>query len=382
MEVTFVGFFYLLLSFAGFRFAFVEPTRKRVAILAAAWFLHLLATVVYFDFVQTNAADTLMYYNDPMGWYGGEFQFNTFAVLWLVQTLKRLFGGSYFDYFLLFQAFGFWGIAMLMRVIEEIYRELGTEQPTFSYLLLFLPGLHFWTAAIGKDSLLFLACSMAVWAAMVIHRRFLVMGLALALMVVVRPHVALVAMLALAMAAFFDPRTRGHIKAVLLVAALAGAGVVAGTVESTFSVDVTSVDSVSDFLTTKSEVFENMEGGSSVVGAPLPVRMLSLLFRPLFFDADDLFGILASFENLFLLFAVGTMLAWMRTSIALARQIFFLRFSLIFACGLILMLGWVYYNVGLGLRQKMMMMPPLLAFFIAVVAVHQARRVQARPGYA
>ena len=382
MEVTFVGFFYLLLSFAGFRFAFVEPTRKRVAILAAAWFLHLLATVVYFDYVQTHAADTAMYYNDPLGWYGGEFQFNTYAVIWIVQTLKLLFGGSYFDYFLLFQAFGFWGIAMLMRVIEEIYQELGTEQPTLSYLLLFLPGLHFWTAAIGKDALLFLASAMAVWAAMLVHRRFLVMAAAIALMVLIRPHVALVAVAALAMAAFFDPRTKPHIKAVLLVAALAGFGVVAGTVQSTFRVDVTNVDSVSDFLATKNEVFGEIEGGTAVVGASLPVRILSLLFRPLFFDAEDLFGLVASFENLFLVFAVGTILVRFRTSFALSRQIFFLRFSLLFAGGLILMLGWVYYNVGLGLRQKMMMMPALLSFFIAVVAVHQARRVQARLGYA
>ena len=382
MDMTLVGLFYLSLSFIGFRFAFVEPTRKRVAILALVWVVHLAATLVYFDFIQTNAADSAMYYNDPLGWYGGEFQFNTYAVLWFVQTLKRIFGGSFFDYFMLFQAFGFWGIAMLMRVIEEIYRELGTEQPALSHLLLFLPGLHFWTVGIGKDGILFLACGMAVWAAMLIQRRFIAMAVAVALMVVIRPHVGLIVGMALAMAAFFDPRAKPHVKALLLVVGLAGLVLAAGTVKSTFRVDVTDVDSVTDYLTTTNEVFQDMEGGSAVVGASLPVRILSLLFRPLFFDVEDMFGLVASFENLFIVFVVGTILMHFRTSLALSRQIFFLRFSLIFAAGLIMMLGWVYYNVGLGLRQKMMMMPSLLSFFIAVIAVHQARRVQARLGYA
>ena len=34
--------------------------------------------------------------------------------------------------------------------------ELGQTQSKYVYLLLFLPGLHFWTSAIGKDAPLFL----------------------------------------------------------------------------------------------------------------------------------------------------------------------------------------------------------------------------------
>ncbi|MFN3388535.1 MAG: hypothetical protein ACK40O_06345 [Allosphingosinicella sp.] len=382
MELTLVGFGFLLLSLAGFRFAFVEMTRLRFVVLVMVWVLHLLATVVYYDYVQTNPADTGMYYYDPLGWYGTGFQLNTYVVIWLVQTLKLLIGGSYFDYFLLFQAFGFWGLAIMMRTFEEVYRELGIPQGPVSYLLLFLPGMHFWTSPIGKDSLLFLASAAAVWAAMQIQRRFIVFGAAIVLMVLVRPHVALIALMALALATFFDPRTKGYMKAGLLVVALAGLGVVAGTVRSTFRLDVTSVDSVSDFLTTKSEVFETIEGGSAVIGASFPERVLSLLFRPMFVDAEDMFGLIASAENLLLLIIVGTILFRLGTAAALARQALFLRFSLLFALGLVLMLSAVYYNVGLGLRQKMMMMPALLTFFVSLIAVRRVRRHQAALGYA
>lgn len=381
MEFTLVGFGFLVMSLLGFRFAFVEMTRFRFVVLVLVWVVHLLATVLYYDYVQSNPGDTRMYYYDPMGWYGGEFRLNTYVIIWIVQTVKLLIGGSYFDYFLLFQAFGFWGLALLMRTFEEVYRELSIPQGPVSYLLLFLPGLHFWTSPIGKDSLLFLSATMAVWAAMQLHRRFVVFGAAIVLMVLVRPHVGLIAMMALAFAAFFDPRTRGAVKAGLLVVALAGVATIAGTVRSTFSLDVTSVESVSEFLTTKSEVFETMEGGSAVVGASFPERVLSLLFRPFFFDAEDLFGLAASFENVVLLIIVGTILLRLRTTAALARQALFLRFSLIFAIGLILMLSAVYYNVGLGLRQKVMMMPALLVFFVGVIGVRRVRRQMSSLGY-
>ena len=49
----------------------------------------------------------------------------------------------------------------------------------------------------------------------------------------------------------------------------------------------------------------------------------------------------------------------------LTRQVFFIRFALVFSIIITLTLALVYYNVGLGLRQKMMIMPGLLVFFAA-----------------
>jgi hypothetical protein len=316
-----------------------------------------------------------------MDFYHRDFRLNTYVIIWIVQTSKIYFGGTYLDYFFLFQAAGFWGIILMMRIFEEIYIELEMPQSNLTYLMLLLPGVHFWTSAIGKDALLFFATSLAVWAGMRIRRRYIAFGAAIVLMVLIRPHIAFLGVISLAAAAFFDPHTRYRIKAMLLVGAMIGAFVVAGTIQSTFSVDVTNADSVTDFFAANAEVSQNMEGGSAVVGASFPVRILSLLFRPLFFDVQDAFGWIVSVENLFLLFVVGTIVIRLRTTIALARQIFFLRFALFFAIALVLLLGYVYYNVGLGLRQKMMMMPALLTFFAAVVAVRQVRRAQPVLGF-
>ena len=378
----FVGFVGILLSLLAFRFAFVERTRGRVAVFLLIWLLHILSTITYYVYVQSSPTDAVLYYFDPYGMVHDDFGFGTIFVVKLVQTMKEWVGGTYLDYFLLFQAFGFWGIVTLMRTIEEIYIELDLPQSYLAYLMLFLPGLHFWTSAIGKDAPLFFCTSLAVWAAMQLRTRFIAFGIAVAVMVLFRPHIALVTTVSLALAALFDPRSRGYVKVSLAGAAFAGAAFIAGSVESTFSVDVTNADSVSDFFAQQYEVGQTIAGGTAVVGQNFLVRLLSLLFRPLFFDAEGAFGLVASLENLFYLFVISTILIRVRDTIRLCRRVFFLRFAFIFAVALILLLTLVYYNVGLGLRQKMMMVPALFAFFAAHWAVGRVRVPAPHPGYA
>src|SRR5205085_2657686 len=149
--------------------------------------------------------------------------------------------------------------------------------------------------------------------------------------------------------------------------------VFAGTVQTSFAVDVTSADSISEFISRNNEVSKKMGGGSAVIGASYPVKLLSLLFRPLFLDAQGPFGLIASFENLFILFMIGTMVKRFRDSLQLTRQVFFIRFALVFSIIITLTLALVYYNVGLGLRQKMMIMPGLLVFFAALWGVRQVK---------
>ena len=74
------------------------------------------------------------------------------------------------------------------------------------------------------------------------------------------------------------------------------------------------------------------------------------------------------------------------TALAVARAAMFARFALFFFVMLTILLAMVNYNVGLGLRQKMMMMPALLVFFAAMMAVRRARKQAVygpgRPAYA
>lgn len=380
--MTLVGLLGPIIALLAWQMAFVERTRTRAAIFFLAFLTHIGTTILYYFWVQTTVADTILYYDDPYSFYGTGFGMGTRFVIYMVQYLKDVLGGTYLDYFLLFQAFGFWGVVFMMRIFEEIHIELGTKQSPFTYLLFFLPSIHFWTSAIGKDAPLFLAASLAVWSAMQLRRRFIAFGLSILIMVLFRPYIALAALMALALSAFIDPRNSVGTKLVLLLAAFAALVPVLGTVENTFRVDVTSAESVSDFFQYQSEISAQDEGGSAVVGASYPVRIFSLLFRPLFVDANGAFGLIASLENLFLMFILFQILRNFGSVKKLVRSVFFIRFGSIFAVVLILLLGFVYYNVGLGLRQKVMFMPGLLTLFVAVLAVKHAKAGRTALSYA
>jgi hypothetical protein len=69
-----------------------------------------------------------------------------------------------------------------------------------------------------------------------------------------------------------------------------------------------------------------------------------------------------------------------REVIDLYRKVFFIRFSAVLTLSLILLLAIVNYNVGLGLRERTMFLPPLLSIFVAVWAFRQRMKLAQQPG--
>jgi hypothetical protein len=372
--MTFLGLIGILIAAAGFHFARVSESRSRLVMFVLLLIAHVGASFAYYVYAQEFGGDVSMYYYDQLGIYG-ESGLSTVFVINFVQTMKEYFGGSFLDYFLIFQAMGFWGILFMMRAFDDIHHELG--QPTYNwlYLLLFLPGLHFWTSAIGKDAPIFLAVAMCTWAAFRLQTRYLAFGAGLVLAVLFRPHIGLVALVALALTVLFSRNSSVFTRVALFVVVAGGIASVGGLVSESFGgLNISNTDAVSEFIETKSSVSEESGGDLSIVNASFPVKLISLLFRPFFVDATGLLGYVASLENVILLLIFGTMAWRFGGALALARSAFFARFAGLFFLMLIVLLAMVNYNVGLGLRQKMMMMPALLVFFAAMVAVRRVRK--------
>lgn len=371
--MSLIGIVGLIICLSGLPFSQAGRTRGRGALFTFLLLMHIGAAVAYNLYSQQAGSDVLFYYYDPYQIYGSSSGLSTTFVINFIQVLKSYFGGSLLDYFLLFQAMGFWGILFLLRCFDEIRDDLTLPRQGAAYFLLFLPGIHFWSSAIGKDAPLFLAVAMTVWAALRPRSRYAAFIAALVVMVLVRPHIALLTVIAGSLAVFFQPGTRLAVKAVLVTIAMGSAAGLAVTVETSLNVDLSSADAVSEFLAARSTVAE-VGGDTTIVSGSFPVKLFSLLFRPLFFDAGSVFGQIASFENLLLMGLFMILLWHFKTGVNLVRRSFFARFAIIFFSAMTVMLTVVNYNVGLGLRQKVMMMPPLLTFFVAVLSVNAAHR--------
>jgi hypothetical protein len=371
--MTFLGVIGVLLSFAGLFFCSVRSSQERMIFAIVLILLHISASVAYYSYAQSNPSDAFLYYYDAYRIRNEDFKFGTTFLVQFVRALRSVLGGTFLDYFLLFQVFGIWGVLLIFRTIEEIHDHLSQRSSQLSYMLLLFPGLHFWTSALGKDAPIFFAISLAVWAAVKLQSRIVAFVAAVILTVLLRPHVALVTTSALAVATLFDSRTNKLARVALFVVAVVGASYVAVSVENTFEVDVTNANSISDFFATQEQKALAQGGGTMIRDASFPIRLLSLLFRPLFFDANGIFALVASVENLAMVFIVGFMLWHWRALWWLTRRVFFLRFALFFAATMLILLTLVYYNVGLGSRQKVMIYPALFAFFVSQWAFHRAQ---------
>jgi len=376
--MTILGLIGILLSLAGLFFASARQSQPRAIFAIALILLHIAASIAYYSYAQSNPSDAFLYYYDPYRMREQDFELGTVFLVKFVYFLKLILGGTYLDYFLLFQSFGIWGVLLLFRTAQEIHDQLGQRPSQLSYLLLLFPGLHFWTSALGKDAPVFFAVSLAAWAVIRLRSRILAFFAAIGIMVLLRPHVAMVTIVALAVTTLFDSRSNRLAKFGLLAAAIVGIAYIGMTLESTFKIDVTDANSVSDFLATQQQKGQNTQGGTMVRDASFGLRLLSLLFRPMFFDANGLFALIASVENLITAFLLGFVVINWKELAWLSRRVFFVRFALVFSVAMILLLTLVYYNVGLGSRQKVMTYPALFALFIAQWAFHRGRVWQRR----
>jgi hypothetical protein len=106
----------------------------------------------------------------------------------------------------------------------------------------------------------------------------------------------------------------------------------------------------------------NLDGGSSVdiASMSVPIRMITYAFRPLFFHANGLLGLIVSFENLFqasLIFcATYLIMRGKKSQLSRFALLFFTSFTIISW----FVLANTTANLGIATRQKWMFLPMLL----------------------
>lgn len=374
--MTLLGVFGIMLGFLSITWAWQRTDNFRLGLFLVMAMAHIASSYIYFDFVQTNDADTKLYYFDDFGFRFADFELGTIFVIQFTQAIRDWVGGTYLDHFFLYQAAGVWGLAFVTRTLDELCSTLNVSLPPLMVALLFLPGMYFWTSAIGKDPPLFLACAMAVWACTHISRRWIWFGIAIGIMILFRAHVALVTIASLAVALIAGRGVPTGARILLGAAALASGVMLFGTLQTLLRVDLSSVTSIANFVETQTGA-ATQGVDNTLANASFPVKLTSLLYRPLFFDAEGLFGLVASAQNLLMLYITFELARNIRLILELFKESLLFRFALVHATALYLMLAFMYYNLGLGLRQREMATPALLLVFGAVHIVSRSRRGRA-----
>lgn len=342
------------------------------AILLYVW--HTAFCLFYLNYTASNVADTAFYFERSLDGDIG-FGLGGQSVILLTSVFSQGLGMSYGGVFMVYNLFGFLGLLALASAVQSTVQTKPKRTRQLSLLVLFLPGFSFWSSAIGKDSISFMAVGLASWSALRLGRRYPAMVIAVLALVCVRPHIAGFLLIALAFATIVAARTSA-IRKVLLGAAITSIAFYSArlALEYTGLGTNLSVNGIGAYFEQRQTY--NLGGSSSVelAAMSIPFRLFSYSFRPFFFDAGGMLGLAVSIENLVMLFLF---LGFLKDTVVNRTQLtrFQKTFFLLFVVMSWLVLANTTANLGIAIRQKMMFTPMLL---ILVFSYKRRARIVAR----
>jgi hypothetical protein len=334
----------------------------------ALFFWHAFFSFVYALYVLNFGGDALHYYRASFN-YEITPAFGTQGIVFFTSLFSVGLNLSLLGVFWVFHVFGVIGLLAFDGALTEVTANKSRRIRQLATLIIFLPSVSFWSSAIGKDSLSFMAMGLALWAALKLNRRVVLMVIAILIMLFVRPHMAGMMVIGLAGSMVFQRKTSIIQRVVFGVAALAATAVLvpfglnyAGVGEDASSEDIASY--------IEGRQGENLKGGSSldIASMNLPMKLFTYLFRPLPFEANSIFALLASVDNIILLFLF---FAGIRATLKKKLPAQFTTHNRMFL--------WIYCfvawfilasttaNLGIAMRQKWMFAPMLIFLLISLI---------------
>lgn len=350
-----------------FAFAKTKLSTQRVALIYV-W--HSIFAVLYVAYVLADGGDSIAYMVEAQhgiySWSPGSDIVSAIAA-----ALQAVLGNNLLPVGLCFALAGAFGLLLFDLALAELRPHLKGFWLFVVNSVVFLPSLSFWSSGIGKDSIAILAVGLFTYA-MVARRPIVFVVLSVAIMFLVRPHVAAFLGgsfgLSLILAQGYSPALR--IALLSTVAALAF--LAAPFLLQYVGIGAADVGALSEYIDDRQSV--NLGGGSSIdlAGMNPAYRVVTFVFRPYVFEANSVFALMAGLENFILL---ALLAGW-----ALRRNRVWpsVRWQpgLIYAAVSIILFSQTIANLGLASRQKWMALVPLIFIALSAEVVRHYRERQ------
>lgn len=343
--------------------SFFKLAAKR-GMLIYLW--HSVFCLVYLFYVLNNGGDAVSYYNKALV---GRFDFNfgTAAVDGLTSLLVHGLRFDMLSCFLFFNIFGSIGLLAFDGSLQQAVKNKSKFLKRLATVIVFLPSVSFWSSAIGKDAISFLAMGLALWAALQLNKRIALMVVAILLMLVVRPHMAGMIVIALAASIMFDSKTSLVKRFLLGCIALVGTAVMVPFALQYAGVsDPSSAEALMEYVETRQSYNMDGGGGVDIASMSLPMQLFTYMFRPVIFEARSITAMAAALDNLILLylFIMGgyALIKKKAKSFTENRKFMWVYVGLAW-----LVLAMTTANLGIAVRQKWMFAPILIFLLISLI---------------
>ena len=332
------------------------------------WF-HVASFVIYFIYGLVNRSDSYEYYFDALNiWesWGSQFRTGTVFISFFSAPLVNI-GLSFLSVSFIFSWMGYIGFVYAYVYFKE---SIPIDVKVFGRfdlltLLLFLPNMHFWTASIGKGSMVFMGLMIFTYAVKFPQKRIFTLIIGGFFIYMVRPHVMLFVLVGV-MVGILAGRGKISIgiKLLIIVASIGFLAAASSSILAVAKIENTEnvIDDFENFTgATATKLQSSADSGVSMSNYPLPFKLFTFWFRPLFIDSPGLVGQFSSIENLIYLLLFAKIMN-MRFVRFILKAPYMVKMSAIVFLLSSFALTFVMSNLGIIMRQKSMVM--YFGFFV------------------
>lgn len=330
---------------------------------------HLFFFGVYYAYAFFNNSDSHAYFIRPQreSWSWMDFfGTSTTFIDFLSYPFINFFGFNYEMMMVLFAWLGYLGFVYAYLFFRENIPIKYTVFKKFDLLtlILFFPNMHFWTASLGKGAPIFLGLMLFAYAIKNPKSRLVPLILGSLLIYYIRPHVFMFVAVGTVLGYMSGKEKISFGKKLFIYVALIGGLIlVQDTILEVAGLEGSEdlVEDFSDFSDTRSDSLSESGSGVDMSNYPLPVKLFTFWFRPLFFDAPGILGFITSIENLmylllFLKILKKDFIKFIKNSTVVVKMSLVVFFLSSFA------MTFVMSNLGIIMRQKSMVM--YFGFFV------------------
>lgn len=357
-------------------FAIIGGLKKRYSFIETSFlknlfFYHLLLSFAYYGYVMFNPSDSLFYYQkvvlnfrgDSWGdFYGTSTTFIEFVGYPFIKHL----GFSYEAVMVLFSFMGYLGFVYFYIFFKENIR---FQHSLFGYdlvkMIFFLPNLHFWSSSFGKGSIIFLGIGLFFYGISRLRSRLVALILGGLIVYHVRPHILLVMLVSGAIGFVFSSKGISVTwRLMFLMGATIAFFFIYQDVLTLVGIDEEEFLAQGLDFTHRAKELGGATSGVDITSYGLPFQVLTFLYRPLFFDAPGILGLIVSFENVFYILVTLKLFSSIRGATYIFRANFLGKTAFLSFITIAIALAQISGNLGLAIRQKSQVMI-LLMFFVA-----------------
>lgn len=378
-----------------FQFLLLRPSARDAAAVFFLCIYHFMYVFLFYGLTVNEVTDSSNYYGwASEGWFGGYF--GTGFVVSLIQLIKWFGVDDYFLIMLFFAALSAFGVSAFYVASMHYLKRLASSDYLrgLLFLGLLIPGLHFWTAPIGKDSLILFSYGlMALSVSRVKGALYFLFGLVLVFLV--RPHVGFCILMAFAAYKYFagSSNATAGLRLIYRLALIVGAvffififyGFILDYLQK---YSVAGFDGLSDFMSSRQDIYSDTGSGRSIASVPYVARYALFFLGGVPWAVGGIFQLFSLIEGvvflLLLFFSIRSLIA-VRAKSVFIKDVFFnnnIRLVLCLILFVVLLSALLSYgsgNLGLMVRQRVMIYLPLLSSFLLAKAM--SRRLNALQVY-